>query len=88
MKPNAHSSPVLVAADRYHTFVEWSDEDACYIGYCPDLFPYGGVCHGDDAVHTFAELRLLVEEEVEGFLTTGRSLPPAHTRPLNVEAVA
>jgi len=31
-------------ADSYLHFVKWSDEDQCYIGYCPDLF-YGGVCH-------------------------------------------
>jgi predicted RNase H-like HicB family nuclease len=32
--------------DRYHRFVHWSDEDQCYIGYCPDLY-FGGVCHGE-----------------------------------------
>ena len=32
--------------DRYHRFVRWSDEDQCYIGYCPDLY-FGGTCHGD-----------------------------------------
>ena len=30
--------------DRYHRFVRWSDEDQCYIGYCPDLY-LGGTCH-------------------------------------------
>lgn len=31
---------------RYVRIVEWSDEDECFIGSCPELF-YGG-CHGDD----------------------------------------
>ena len=30
---------------RYVKIVEWSDEDACYVGSSPGLF-YGG-CHGD-----------------------------------------
>ena len=33
--------------DRYVKLVEWSDEDSCFIGSCPELF-YGG-CHGLDA---------------------------------------
>jgi len=27
--------------DKYVTLVEWSDEDVCFIGSCPELF-YGG----------------------------------------------
>jgi hypothetical protein len=41
--------------DRYHRFVQWSDEDQCYIGYCPDIF-YGGCCHGDLEEEVYAEL--------------------------------
>lgn len=88
MNAIAHSSPVLIAADRYHSFVEWSDEDACYIGYCLDLFPFGGVCHGDDAVSTFAELRQIVEEEVEDLIADGDPLPLPKTRPLTLNATA
>ena len=33
--------------DRFVKIVEWSDEDHCFIGSCPELF-YGG-CHGSDA---------------------------------------
>ena len=36
----------MTAADKYVKLVEWSDEDECFIGSCPELF-YGG-CHGDD----------------------------------------
>ena len=31
----------------YLKFVQWSDDDNLYIGYCPDLF-IGGACHGKD----------------------------------------
>ncbi len=31
--------------DQYLKFVRWEEEDQVYIGYCPDLFPWGGVCH-------------------------------------------
>ncbi len=27
--------------DQYLRFVRWSEEDNAYIGYCPDLFPWG-----------------------------------------------
>jgi hypothetical protein len=36
----------MKAEDRHLKFVLWSDEDRAYVGYCPDLFPWGGVCHG------------------------------------------
>jgi hypothetical protein len=31
--------------DKYLKIVEWSEEDQCFIGSCPELF-YGG-CHGN-----------------------------------------
>ena len=33
--------------DRYHKWVEWSDEDQVYIGKCPDLIT--GI-HGNDPI--------------------------------------
>ncbi len=45
--------------DCYLKFVRWSEEDALYVGYCPDLFPWGGVCHGvteQDSYRQFTEL--------------------------------
>ena len=41
-------------ADHYTKIVEWSDEDGCFIGRCPELI-YGG-CHGDDPRKVFDEL--------------------------------
>ena len=37
----------MTKGDRYTKIVEWSDEDKCFIGTCPQLM-YGGA-HGDDA---------------------------------------
>jgi predicted RNase H-like HicB family nuclease len=59
--------------DRYTPLVEWSDEDTCFIGSCPELF-YGG-CHGKDAKAVFAELCDLVEEIIHLYLRDGSGLP-------------
>ena len=75
--------------DRYLTFVRWSDEDQLYVGYCPDLFPWGGVCHGSTPVEAFKQLYELVEETVETAQADGIELPPPNTRPMReVEAAA
>ncbi len=60
-------------SDRYIKIVEWSDEDNCFIGTCPELF-YGG-CHGDDPKAVFAELCDIVDEIVEIHEKDGTPLP-------------
>src|SRR4051794_34533692 len=60
-------------ASHYVKIVEWSDEDGCFVGRCPELF--GGGCHGDDEVKVYAELTAMVEEAVEDRLAEGRKLP-------------
>ena len=72
--------------DRYLKFVLWSDEDALYVGYCPDLFPWGGVCDGTGEEETYGKLCALVREEVEELRQTGKELPTPGTRPMR-EAV-
>ena len=67
-------------SDKYLKFVCWEDEDAVYVGYCPDLFPFGGVCHGKTEEGTFQELCELVREEVQERLRSGKDLPPVTTR--------
>jgi len=49
--------------DRYTTYVRWSQEDACWIGYCPDLF-IGGVCRGDTRLEVSARPSILVGDDV------------------------
>lgn len=72
--------------DRYLKFVRWSDEDNLYVGYCPDLFPWGGVCHGATGEETYASLCALVREELEELRRAGKEIPTPATRPMR-EAV-
>ena len=58
---------------RYLKIIEWSDEDGCYIGSCPELF-HGG-CHGDDDHEVFDHLCRIIEETIEIYRREGKSLP-------------
>lgn len=60
-------------ASRYVKIVEWSDEDGCFVGTCPELF--GGGCHGPDELKVYKELSAMVEEAVEDRLQEKRTLP-------------
>src|ERR1700679_1418222 len=60
-------------AARYAKFVEWSDEDQCFIGRCPEIMS-GGV-HGNDEARVYAELCQAVEEMVELIHADGHALP-------------
>ena len=59
--------------NKYVKIIEWSEEDNCYIGSCPELF-YGG-CHGDDEYEVFAELCRIVEETIELYKQDDKPLP-------------
>jgi hypothetical protein len=72
--------------DRYLKFVRWNDDDRAYVGYCPDLFPWGGVCHGDDEEQTYRQLCALVREEIEQLQATDAELPKPATRPMREPA--
>ena len=72
----------MKAQDQYLQFVQWSGEDKAYIGYCPDLFPWGGVCHGATSVAAFTRLSEIVEDMVKTAQAQGLALPPASTRPM------
>lgn len=64
-------------AARYTKIVEWSDEDRCFVGRCPELM-LGGV-HGDNEAKVYAELCAAVEEMIELIYADKQELPP----PLN-----
>jgi predicted RNase H-like HicB family nuclease len=68
--------------DKYLSFVQWSEEDQAYIGYCPDLFPAGGVCHGETPVEAFSTLWEIIEETVSAAESQKLPLPLARTRPM------
>ena len=72
--------------DQYLKFVRWEEDDRLYVGYCPDLFPWGGVCHAETEEETYRVLCKLVHEEVEELRTAGTPLPNVATRPMR-EAV-
>ena len=72
--------------DRYLKFVRWSEEDKRYVGHCPDLFPWGGVCHAVTEDEAYRLLGGLVREEIASLLEDGRDLPEPATRPMR-EAV-
>jgi predicted HicB family RNase H-like nuclease len=63
------------AAAQYPKFVEWSNEDNCFIGRCPMLF-IGGI-HGDDEARVYRELCLAAEEWVEVLDKDNQPLPVA-----------
>jgi predicted RNase H-like HicB family nuclease len=64
MKPSAN----------YIKIVEWSNEDQCFIGQCPNII--GPCCHGNDEVNVYNELCQIVDEWIEMMLADGKSLPP------------
>ena len=70
------------AADRYHRFVRWSDEDHAYIGFCPDLY-FGGVCHGPAEEAVYSELCSIVRAEVDHRLARGENLPDPRVRAMS-----
>jgi predicted RNase H-like HicB family nuclease len=74
--------------DRYLKFVMWSDEDETYVGYCPDLFPWGGVCQGATEEKTYGQLCKLVREEVEELRRDGKKMPVPGTRPMREAVMA
>ncbi len=59
--------------DRFVKLVEWSDQDGCFIGSCPELL-HGG-CHGSDAQRVFAELCEVVDETIQLYEQDGKPLP-------------
>ena len=78
----------MKSEDRYLKFVRWSEQDALYVGYCPDLFPWGGVFHGVTEEGAYRQLTELVREEVEELHRDGKPLPEPATRPMREAVLA
>lgn len=64
-------------SDRYLKIVEWSEEDGCYVGRCPELM-LGGV-HGKNEQKVFAELCQVIEEWVANAKSSNEELPEGMT---------
>jgi hypothetical protein len=45
-------------------WIEWSEEDAAFIGYCPQFFPHRAVCHGHTQAKAVAQLASIVRDEL------------------------
>lgn len=56
------------------TIVEWSDEDAAFVGHYPGVI--GPCCHGPDEVEVYRELCEIVAEWLELAIRDGTPLPP------------
>ena len=59
---------------QYLKIVEWSEEDQCYVGRCPELM-LGGV-HGKNEQKVFAELCAVIDEWIALAEKDGDALPP------------
>lgn len=66
-------------SDRYHKWIEWSEEDNAYLGRCPDIIT--GI-HGDDPIVLYQELCEVVEEVLVELQASKRDLPKPKTRPM------
>ena len=64
-------------SDRYLKWIEWSEEDATYLGKCPDLIT--GI-HGDDPVKVYADLHDVIEDVIRYFEADRCALPPPRVR--------
>lgn len=69
----------MKVADRYHKWVEWSEEDHVDVGKCPDLIT--GI-HGDDPIKLYRELCKVVEEIISHLQAVGKPLPDPRTHPI------
>jgi len=66
-------------SDKYHKWIEWSEEDQVYVGRCPDLIT--GI-HGEDPTILYGELCDVIEDVLEHFRRQGRPVPLPLTRPM------
>ena len=64
----------MTKSAQYLKIVEWSDEEQCYVGRCPELM-FGGV-HGKNEHKVFAELCSVIDEWITQAEKDGDSLPP------------
>lgn len=72
----------MKAQDQFLKFVRWEEADSLYVGYCPDLFPFGGACHGETEEDAYRLLCAAVAKEIEARRQPQKPLPPAATRPM------
>jgi len=72
---SGRSASSLGPAWPFVKIVEWSPEDACFVGSAPPLV--GRCCHGDREEEVFAELSQIVEEWLAIHAADAKALPAA-----------
>ena len=73
VKIHAPTYKMRKKSDRYLKIVEWSQQDKCYVGRCPELM-LGGI-HGKDEKKVFAELCDAIKEWIAICKKDGDALP-------------
>ena len=63
----------MIESAKYIKIVEWSDEDECFIGYCPGII--GPCCHGNNEVEVYRQLCEIVDELLERAQKKNKPLP-------------
>ena len=64
----------MIESAKYVKIVEWSDEDECFIGYCPGII--GPCCHGTDEIEVYRQLCEIVDEWIKILHRDNEALPP------------
>ena len=72
------NSEIRKIAGRYPKFVEWNEEDQCFVGRCPMLFD--GAVHGNNEADVYKELCETAEEWVKILNNDGAALPKVSRR--------
>jgi len=64
----------MTDSSQYIKIVEWSEEDRCFVGYCPGVI--GRCCHGDDEVEVYREVCRIADEWLAIMRRENQTLPP------------
>ncbi|MXX04540.1 MAG: hypothetical protein F4X08_01670 [Gemmatimonadetes bacterium] len=64
----------MTKSARYIKIVEWSNEDECFVGYCPGII--GPCCHGEEETEVYRQLCQIVDEWLEIAQQENKELPP------------
>lgn len=59
---------------QYLKIVEWSEDDNCFVGRCPELML--GSVHGKNEQKVIADLCAVIDEWIADAEKTGEALPP------------
>jgi predicted RNase H-like HicB family nuclease len=63
----------MIEIAKYIKIVEWSEEDQCFIGYCPGII--GPCCHGNNEVEVYKKLCQIVDEWIQIAHCENKELP-------------